>query len=564
MKKTTASLLLGLSLSFLPLTASAAIGQGKLMFPESTIITSQPGLVVLMWNTDVEPLKNQLNVTLNAPGINNAQVKATVESNKADNDSNESMSNYMYSTLEFDLGEYVDEENPNYGEWVVTVPAGLVSAAGNYSDQNTAQTITFTWYYTNGACTITPSFGSFTETPSYNPETLKTVKITWDGIASAQRNTTVKGACAFIGNTQNTIDLDSKVRVSGKSIYLDLSELPVGKYRLFIPAAYLYFKTADGDTQVNDELYLTRSWFSVSDGLNTGIPQPPFESTGGLTPSVSNSVEYIDLAWPGENLTLNSGVTVRMYPDEFKEFASQAVTIPASNIQLVEQDGMKSILRIYYSDVRLNEYFWQPTRLLDIPKGLVSNESGETNPAQTVIFNVVELIETPPTWSPEPGVNFETIQPIYLSWQGARYINYLEEVLAYLEDSDGNRTYLGLQDDFFTDGQIIISGETNSQVTFDFSQMNLPVGKYNIVIPSRAFIMETDNGSPVNPNMDYPFSIGVEEDDETLGITTMPTDSEKVITVCTIDGKVVYRGNTMPTNLDAGLYIVNGSKTVIK
>ena len=108
MKKIISIFSLLLMLSVFSLESKAALGEASLMFPASNLIVSKPGHVVLMWSTNVDPMMNPIRLTLNTPDRSNITFEATLESNEADNDTGENMSNYIYSTLEFDLDQFIN------------------------------------------------------------------------------------------------------------------------------------------------------------------------------------------------------------------------------------------------------------------------------------------------------------------------------------------------------------------------------------------------------------------------------------------------------------------------
>lgn len=501
--------LLTMALLLLPFVGKAALGEGRLMFPENPLMITEPGHVVVMWSTDIVSTTGNPTVKLNAPGVTNATVSAIVEPNDDDNGLSEGSATYIFPTLEFDLNNYVNKTTPNYGEWVITIPAGIVCATSNPSDVNTEQTIKLYWYKDNEEFEIDPVFGGVNDSPAYNAGILSSVKITWEGCTSIERNLNVKGAYVEgrpQGQTTKEFEIDDKISIQGNALVLDLSSIPVGTYRLVIPIGYVFLKTNDGKTFVNYTIANYNNWFTVTDGMAQGIPQEPFTPLKDGYPFVSSSVKYMDVLWPGSNLSFTGTGSIKIYPDEWKDF--EPVVIPTSNISLVSLDGTNDVLRIEYGDVELNENFWSPMRVLEIPEGYLKDATGALNPLQNIIFNVLVEIDSAPTWTPADGsVVNPNEEKISLSWNGAAWVSYSGDIPAYLEDAQGNQTYLKLYDENFSpNGQIVIGGDNNALVTFDFTKMNLAMGTYKIVVPAGAFSMETEIANPVNGAMEYTFT----------------------------------------------------------
>lgn len=566
-------LICGMALAAATQPAQAALGEARLMFPTHNVITSKPGHVVLMWNTDVDPLRTPISLSVEVPGRDSAvSVEATLDSNIADNDTGESMSNYPYTTLEFDLDAFVASQ-ANYGEWKVSVPAGVVCSQNDPSDVNPAQTLTLYWYRSNGSVSFSPSFGEMNDAPVYNYESLSNVTLKWNGITSMERNAEVTGA--FIQRRGSIVEdfIDGRITIDGGALRIDIASLNLAPdvYRIYLPAGYLFLRSANGETQINSELNQTGNWFGVTDGMSSGQIQSPFSS--GRYPTISSDIEYVDIKWPGEVLSLGTG-TARIYLDEFKDNTSPYVNIPRENIS-VNND----MLRIRFADVELNESFaFTQMRVIDIPAGLVKNAEGKANPNQSVIFYVEKkqnLITVEPVWSPSSGSRIEASTEITLSWPEAAWINYNGK--AYLLDSKGKSTSLRQQDDWHPDGQVNCGWFQHVIVTFDFSNLNLSEGHYTIVIPEAAFSVEFSDAVRENPAMGYKFTIGdlEDEDDEdgedeeddkgvSTGVGSLSPDGNGLIVAYNIHGKLLYRGLEKGFRPSPGIYIVNGKKVLIK
>lgn len=490
--------------------ATTYLSPAKMLHPASTLISSRPGLVSLTWDADVDPTMNDIYVTVNAPGVTNGRIKATFVP-VSYTDSGENMG-YIYPCLDIDLASLIT--NPyNYGEWTLTIPEGVVRTV---TDINPAQTLTFTWYKDNDEFTIVPSFSNFSEeAPSYSRDLLKTVKITWDGIAAVRRNSNVKGAyVAMNGSESRSTDIDKLITIEGDAAYIDLSGLETGKYKLYIPTSYFFLTPENGGTeQVNYSIdYM---WFGISEGMSSGTPLPPFNAAGENIPSVASDVEYMDVEFPGNEIELTGNGTILMYPDLSADYREWAQEIPASNIEIV----YGNILRIYYNKgLTLNENFsYSNFRLISIPEGFLRNTAGELNPLQKISFSVVEPIDVEPVWTPASG---SVINPasdlITLSWPGASWINYQNG--AYLEGDAIDRIYLKQNLPYLgIEGEINIGGTNSSLVTFDFSKLDLIDGNYTLVLPIGTFIMETATANPANQYLSYNFRVGEEQTVELLG-----------------------------------------------
>ena len=485
--------------------ATTYLPEAKMVHPASTMITSRPGLVSMTWDKDVVVNSSDLYFTVNAPGVDNVQLKATYEP-VVTTDTGESLS-YPYPTVDIDLASLIKNPN-NYGAWEITIPEGIVKLG---SDVNPEQTIVLTWYKDNDDYIITPSFSFFAEdAPSYSSEELKSVKVTWPGINAVRRNTEVRGAFVSLnGSESRMVDIDNRINASGNSLTFDLSDLDPGRYKLFIPTGYVYLTPASGADQINYEI--NYQWFSLSAGMSSGTPLPPFSSNGNI-PSVSSDVKVMDIQFAGQQLELTGEGSVRLYADMSTDYKEMSVEIPMANLSI--QDG--DILRVNFSDnVVLNEFFMGPYRLLNISEGVVRNSSGATNPMQNISFKVVETIDVEPTWNPESG---STIDPatdkITLSWPGAGWVNYPANI-AYLEGGNISRTVLKESNEGLDIvGEITIGGTRNSEVTFDFSNLKLGDGSYTIVMPEGTFAMETDTSNPVSGAMTYTFKVGEDQPEE--------------------------------------------------
>lgn len=509
------SLSLGLAIcAVVSMAAQNFLNPASRMFPDNTILSNWPGNVIMMYNQDIINTSKPTQVTVNAPGVINRTLEATIVPVDI-TDTGENMG-YPFPTLEFNLRTLVDSINFNYGEFIVDIPEGIVQAADGSGKINPKQTVTLYWYKNNEDFTTTPEFGQFnTSALSYTPETLREVRITWRGIASVARNSSVRGAVvALNGNDANAINIDNKVSVDGNALVLDLSGLAEGLYRLFLPVGYVDLYTAGGVKEVNAEISASGNWFSVFDGLNSGVPLPPFAMQGETIPTVDSSQKFVDIKYADQSLSLTGNGTVSIYPNEFKE--GRGISIPRANLSIVSDNGTNNVLRINYADVTLDGSFFQPLRVISIPQGLVKNAAGKVNPAQSVIFNVEIIAEGGPQWSPAPG---NVIDPgkdrILLTFDGASYISYDEDTPAFLVDEAGTRIRLREYSQFNENGQIqsIASNPAypynKDFIEFNFGTMNLSDGKYTIDMPAGAFIIsDADFVQSQSPAMDYVFYVG--------------------------------------------------------
>lgn len=548
-------------------TGVTYLNPGTMVFPSSTLVTSKLGQVDIKWDKDIVPMKATINVTVNTPNQENVTMEAEyIPVTITDTGEN---FGYPFPVLEVDLGKLIEgtDYNPYYGKWEISIPAGVVGT-DNAREVNPAQTITLTWYQSNDSFSVTPAFGSSEDVPSYNSAVLKDVKIVWNGTTALRRNPDVKGALLQEnGYTSREFNVDDRISVSGNALVLDFSDLAAGKYRLLIPAGYVFLTSSSGTTQTNSEISARNNWFGVTQGMSSGIVLPPFASRGNGYPSVDSSLEYVEVEFPGQTLTLTGNGGVRLYPDEFMDFPP--VSIPASNISIVDDD----VLRInYVENVKLNEQFYYSNfRNIVIPEGLVRNASGEPNPLQKIMFTVINAIDVEPTWTPADGsvLNPET-ELITLSWAGAKWVDYPENS-AYLKGEKISDIRLRKTDaNLEIEGEISIGGTANSTVTFDFSELKLPGGTYTIVMPLGAFAMETDTGNPVSQAMTYTFVVEGDDEDDDEGTTTAVQapgeDGDGWYRVYSIGGMFLKTTDKVSElqELAPGIYIINGRKVAIE
>lgn len=489
-----------LSLAVMLMTVMTIQAQGELpkasmMFPGSPILQNNPGIVVLMWGTDVIPKTFPITIKLKAPGVDTDVEAELVEPEITDTGEN---FGYPFTTLELDLSPYINAAANNWGEWVITLPAGIVEAADGSGRINSEQSLTIYWYKNNSNFTINPSFGNIQQIPSYNRNDLKNVRITWSGATAVRRNSMVKEA--YLSRTNGgLVYLDDIVTVSGNAMVMDLSGIPLGQYMLYMPAGYVYLTTSGSVTQVNAEISISGNWFSVTDGMSSG------------TATVSANRQYVDVKYAGQQLELTGNGIVLLYPDEWKD--GTPVTIPKANISLPSAD----VLRIEFGNVDLTDAFFMPDRMIVVPEGLVRNAAGLLNPSQNIIFKV-EVAEAPDAaiWTPEQESSINPAKDkIRFTYKNTDQISYNGG--AYLLNGEGRRTNLSEYSQFNENGQVesVLADPFNNPWTrniieFDFSRLNLTDGRYTIVMPAKTFkIIDADTFKESNsPAMQYVFYVG--------------------------------------------------------
>lgn len=492
MKKILLSLAVML-MTVITVNAQNELPKANMQLPNSPVLQSTPGMVVMMWGTDVMPRTSPITVKLNAPGVEANVPAELVEPEETDTGEN---FGYPFTTLEFDLAPYINAAGNNWGEWVITIPAGIVMAADGSGRINPEQSNTIYWYYNNSSFSTTPYFGSIQQMPSYNRNDLKNVRITWSGVSSVNRNSLVKDAyLERVGG--GLVYLDDIISVSGNALVMDLSGLIEAQYKLYIPAGYVYLTTSGGVKQVNAEISVTGNWFSVTDGMSSG------------NATLSSNKQYVDVKYTGQKLELTGNGTVLLYPDEWKD--GTPVTIPKGNVTLQSSD----VVRIKFDDVALTSAFYMPDRMIVVPAGLVRNAEGQLNPAQNIIFKV-DIAEASGVaiWTPEPESSIDPAKDkIRFTYRNTDQISYKGG--AYLLNEEGRRTNLSEKSQFNENGQVESVSDDPSNpwvrniIEFNFSMLNLTDGKYTIVMPARSFtIITTDFVETNSPAMQYVFYVG--------------------------------------------------------
>lgn len=187
-----------------------------------------------------------------------------------------------------------------------------------------------------------------------------------------------------------------------------------------------------------------------------------------------------------------------------------------------------------------------------IPEGIVANADNELNPSQTIELTLLPQISA--TLSPEDNAELESEDAyVTVSWEGVS-VQPIKDSLLFVRDIT-TRTDIPVDVIFGDDASIKLN------------LTSLPDGSYEIIIPEAYLLIVTENGIvqdsfAINAEIYATYTI---VGSESSGIESLKAQ-DGLYKVYSIDGRPVV--NTSDSNalksLPSGVYIINGSKTLIR
>lgn len=517
------------------------------------------------WDKDQEYPVESITVTLNMPGGKTADVQLSIvdegaygiASFRTRGEGGGEGLNFSTS-LNLNINE-LDNETWPAGEYSFTLEEGIVANA----DGDTNEEQTLTWTMVNEYATI---LDSMMNPLPYDPEKGQKGMFTQDELEAVTITFSEDieynaGAIVYSeANSFDEIELDEEyINIEGKVITLDLSFLEQGTYNFSIPSNYVVV----GDNMVSGSKYFT---YIVWNGMSAAdvIDGPA---------SVGVYVRNIELSY-GENITAVGtfpALNVVAYPGEDFE-------IPGANISIEEvpygEGGTPSIdpdatapepetMSVLYIDIV--ELFQGKTGSfeIEIPAGIVKNEEGLLNPAQTIEFRLVALAE-------DPEISIEANGVVSVVWEDATYISNNDGIsnptLTLPEGGKVELTWGG----FVNPSGEIVENEDYNGIDIDISALIDGDGDYELVIPEAYLNISMPVGEPdesgwqesesyINNEIVYTF---VYEDGKFAGIKNI-----EVRPAQNVEGVYNLNGMKLDNNVNAlpnGLYIINGKKVIIR
>lgn len=171
-------------------------------------------------------------------------------------------------------------------------------------------------------------------------------------------------------------------------------------------------------------------------------------------------------------------------------------------------------------------------------------------PAISQSWNVVTEKDIQPVFSPEPGTTVASLQSITVSFPGAETASYYPESKIQLRAAD----YSG----YMTTATVRQTGYTGTPAfALTFDPQPEKKGEYVLSMGYGCFFF---NNVQSSESFEVRYRL-----DNSDGLTAIDTPADTV-TVISVDGRILLRDApaTMLKSLTAGLYIVNGRKTVIR
>lgn len=340
-------------------------------------------------------------------------------------------------------------------------------------------------------------------------------------------------------------------------IVVDFGDNPytrIGTYTLTIPAGWVTVENYAYD--MNDTVTLTYYVTGESSLMEEASYETPFGNNGYVP-----AIEWLSLSWEKQPIILNEKVTATLvYNNE------QTWNLSASIIDTNEDyDGPKNIsakklaseedntLVLNVIDDANNSFVSKPgTYVYNIPEGLVINNDGELNPAQTIIITVAEITKITPTVTPvtaiDGSVNTEVdnLDEVSVSWN-----NLPIELL------EGSEIRILSPDESTTE---LLPSIISNSLIFNLSQIATEEGIYEIIIPEGAYIITAQDGKELSQELNLVYDL--KKGNSVAGINEEPASW----TVYSIEGIHILT-TTNKNDLDTlspGLYIVNNKKLLIR
>lgn len=189
---------------------------------------------------------------------------------------------------------------------------------------------------------------------------------------------------------------------------------------------------------------------------------------------------------------------------------------------------------------------------VEIPEGVVANQSGDINPAQELVFYLVPTL-LDYTVTPESG---ETVGDSDLTVKISFGGNPIERLQAEVRAMTYEPAYRDIALEF---GKEVTLSDDNEIV---ISLASLESGEYELVVPE-GYVLVTENDQQyLSPDIWLEYTV---ENNGQSGIASVISSGEGV-SVHTIQGHEVLRKADSKdiTRLPAGIYIVNGKKILVR
>lgn len=374
-------------------------------------------------------------------------------------------------------------------------------------------------------------------------------------------------------NDNDPIDISSNIKVlndeedsgfgwtimTNGRIAVDFSENPYteeGIYTINIPAGWVTVENYGYD--MNADITLTYYVGAETAFMEEGT----FETLFGNATTVP-SIGSLTLTWDKQPIELiGSASATLVYNDE------QTWTLNASIIELTDGEdggiatGIKKIaaenenalVLIVEDDPFENPFISKPGKYVyNIPEGLVVNNNGEINPAQTITFTVAETTSTLPTINPETAIDGSTtaivdeLEQVTINWN-----NLSVELL------DGSEIRIvNPQSEIINQIPSII----DNSLVFNLAEIAIEEGNYEIIIPEGAYIIHDESGDTLSQMIDLSYELK-----KVNSVKDITGNNGNVFNVYSIDGLHILttENRSELESLSPGLYIINNQKVIIR
>lgn len=547
-------------LSLLSLFALPAIGVNAQQLGEAQIVNPSGGYyqtflqtVTVTWNHTLITMPDfdrKVSVTINGKDFEvyadpyySPEYEWSSLSTRAEGDE------YIYNELIIDFSDEAYAEGHAAGYYVINLPEGIVQAQDGATNEQ--QIISFYKLDTVAPVSITPE-----NEKMYTASELAAVTITFDDTIVLNENASPISARIKNDWLGNPTFINPTIGEDGKSLVLDLSELPNGNtYTVEIPELCVMI----GEDYANEEIWLE---YLIWDGMQEGtfISAPEHLTTPDINPFV--------LTWDYQPITICDNApdikVVYGYPDYGMQFGWKA-DVPAEWCELVyvqdpANDALGGELNAISLDLReLLEDCTEDDVEVTFPAGLVQNGEGLKNPAQSYMFRIKPTSNFTLDINAASGV-------IDLYWIGSYWATYSNDdnIPAYVESTSGYKAELEFNYGGAIEGEIGLINEDRHGISIDLSGLDLADGTYTLVVPGAYLILiDKDDREFVNEEVRYTF---IYENGDFAGIHSVEGSDNGVITVYNMQGvKVMETNNRMQLkSLDSGLYIIDGKKLFIR
>ena len=342
-------------------------------------------------------------------------------------------------------------------------------------------------------------------------------------------------------------------------VIIDFSDEPYtepGVYMITIPESYVEVEAYQYAT--NNLIELT---YIVSDG-EVGYMEPAtFETLEGTSQYLS-SMGTVSVTWDLQPITLNDAIKLQMvYNDGEEVYDLTPVVIdmrpvdepgaPASERRAAAAEDANG-LALIIQDSMENPFISKVGKYtIQLPAGLVVNNDGLFNPAQTLTFNVLEYTSVTPTVTPEtdifgyPAADVLNLEEVTITWNNLP-----------LEYLGGEIRIVDPNYDMFILSPSINDGVVTLNVA-DYVTMD---GMYEVIVPDGSFLIKEDGGQTVSGMLDLTYNVTIEQD----GVEAI--EANDVYNVFSIDGMNILKATSKDAlnTLAPGLYIINGQKVIIR